>query len=443
MVARINFVKSLYQVLSYNDKKVYEARAELLIAAGFPRSKEQLTYLNKVHFFKKLICQNQRTNLNVVHLTLNFHPNDRLDKGLLIKIANEYLQSIGLGGQPYLVYQHYDAAHPHIHIVSTNIANGGKRIPVYDKGFKKSHSVVYQLENTYGLIRVQDHMKKKAPQLMPQQKVKLERIRYGTVETGAAIISIVSEVVKSYKFASLAALNEVLNQFGIIAYNGVEGGKMRDAGRLLYWVLKENGEKIGVAIRPRYIEGNPDLKNLEKRFAQNRISRGPQGQRLKNLLDKSLKITSSQEEMHRFLKDHGIRAIFRKDKEEKIIGVTYIDNATRTVYNGLELGPQYQALVFYSAMRAKPREKEASHGLPEINEKLPGSKMYPSERQMSDNMIESSSPAQTQSFPASELPAVQVLPDFHYFAYQPAMEKGLQLTRENRKIIQKDRGLGL
>ena len=443
MVARIRFVKSLYHVLSYNEKKVHESKADLLIAAGFLRSKEQLTYLNKIHFFQKRISQNQRTNLNVVHLTLNFHPNDRLDKGILIKIANEYMQGIGLGGQPYLVYQHYDAAHPHIHIVSTNIANGGKRIQVYDREFKKSNSVIYQLESTYGLIKIQDHMGKKSTPLIPQQKIKLERIRYGKVETGTAIISIVSEVVKSYKFASLAALNEVLNQFGIIAYNGVEGGKMRAAGRLLYWVLKENGEKIGVAIRPRYIEGNPDLKNLEKRFNQNRISRGPQGQRLKNLLDKSLKITNSQEEMHRFLKDHGIRAIFRKDKEEKIIGVTYIDNATRTVYNGLELGPQYQAPVFYSAMQAKPGEKETSHGHSETSEKLPGGKIHPSERQTIDKTLASAIQTSTKYFPASELPTIQVLPDFHYFAYQPAMEKGLQLTRENRKIIQKGRGLGI
>ena len=31
------------------------------------------------------------------------------------------MEQIGFGDQPYLVYQHNDAGHPHIHIVTTRI----------------------------------------------------------------------------------------------------------------------------------------------------------------------------------------------------------------------------------------------------------------------------------------------------------------------------------
>lgn len=445
MVAKIKFIKFLKDVLSYNEKKVREANAEVLFAAGFPRDIEHLSYRNKMQFFRKLTSQNQLTKANIIHLTLNFHPNDRLDKGILIKIANEYMQGIGLSGQPFLVYQHFDAAHPHIHVVSTNITKCGKRIEAYDKGFKKSDAVNNQLERTYGLIKIQDHMGKKPNLLTAQQKIKLERVQYGTVETGTAIISIVAEVVRSYKFASLAALNEVLNQFGIIAYNGVEGGKMRSSGRLLYWVLKEGDKKIGVAIRPRYIEGNPNLKNLQRRFNQNRLSRRPEGQRLKNLLDKSLATTGSQEEMSQFLKEHGIRVVFRKGKDEKMTGVTYIDNATRSVYNGLELGPAYHASVFYFAIGSKPQQKEAGKVLAGANEKALSLNTPPNEVPSTGNASASSvqAPARNKSFPAAELPAIQTLPDFDFFTYGPAMEKDLLLKRENKKSIQKEIGLGL
>ena len=53
---------------------------------------------------------------------------DKLSKEKLKEIANEYMQKIGFGEQPYLLYQHHDAGHPHIHIVTTNIKADGKRI---------------------------------------------------------------------------------------------------------------------------------------------------------------------------------------------------------------------------------------------------------------------------------------------------------------------------
>ena len=38
------------------------------------------------------------------------------------------MQGIGFGNQPYLVYQHHDAGHPHIHMVTANIQADGQRI---------------------------------------------------------------------------------------------------------------------------------------------------------------------------------------------------------------------------------------------------------------------------------------------------------------------------
>lgn len=45
------------------------------------------------------------------------------------------MDKIGFGG---LVYQHHDAAHPHLHIVSTNIQEDGRRIGVHNLGNDQS-----------------------------------------------------------------------------------------------------------------------------------------------------------------------------------------------------------------------------------------------------------------------------------------------------------------
>ncbi|MFT3949948.1 MAG: relaxase/mobilization nuclease domain-containing protein [Agriterribacter sp.] len=64
---------------------------------------------------------------------LNFHPSekDRLNKEFFIHLADEYMNKVGFGGQPYLVYQHKDAGHPHVHVLSTLIKGDGKRISTH------------------------------------------------------------------------------------------------------------------------------------------------------------------------------------------------------------------------------------------------------------------------------------------------------------------------
>jgi type IV secretory pathway VirD2 relaxase len=47
----------------------------------------------------------------------------------LVAIADQYMQGMGYGRQPYAVYQHHDTEHPHVHIVSVRVDEIGKKIP--------------------------------------------------------------------------------------------------------------------------------------------------------------------------------------------------------------------------------------------------------------------------------------------------------------------------
>ena len=75
-----------------------------------------------------------------MHISLNFDASDKLSQNELKEIADKYVKEIGFGEQPYLVYQHHDSGHPHIHIVTTNIRNDGSRIGLqsWEKSIGKS-----------------------------------------------------------------------------------------------------------------------------------------------------------------------------------------------------------------------------------------------------------------------------------------------------------------
>lgn len=62
------------------------------------------------------------------------------------------MQGIGFGNQLFLVYEHTDAGHPHIHILSTNVKPNGERISLHNLGRTKSEDTRKFIEKEFGLI---------------------------------------------------------------------------------------------------------------------------------------------------------------------------------------------------------------------------------------------------------------------------------------------------
>lgn len=131
MVAVIHAGRSISQIFYYNENKVKAQVALCLLVENYPMEMENLNTIQRLNFLKKRVALNERTKVNSVHILLNFHEKDKLNIALLKTIAKDYMQQIGFGNQPYLVYQHFDTAHPHLHIVTTCIQAGGKRIPLH------------------------------------------------------------------------------------------------------------------------------------------------------------------------------------------------------------------------------------------------------------------------------------------------------------------------
>src|SRR5205809_6644441 len=121
MVAIIKTSCSLGNVLHYNEIKLKQEAAELIHSLNFGKDTELLGFTDKIKTLQKLSALNHRTQRNAVHISLNFDPGEKLSNEKLQQIADSYMQKIGFGARPYLVYKHTDAGHPHIHVVTTNI----------------------------------------------------------------------------------------------------------------------------------------------------------------------------------------------------------------------------------------------------------------------------------------------------------------------------------
>lgn len=116
MVAVIKINRSLTRSFYYNEQKVKTEQAICILAENYPCEPDELSVKERLAVLRKRVVVNERIGKNCVHISLNFHPSDKLSKENLQDISRIYMDQIGFGQQPFLVYQHLDATHPHLHV---------------------------------------------------------------------------------------------------------------------------------------------------------------------------------------------------------------------------------------------------------------------------------------------------------------------------------------
>ena len=341
MVAIIKTGHSIRAMLNYNENKIREGKAECIGQGNYPVDAERLTYAMKLNRLEKQSKLNENVKRNTVHISLNFDPSEAsLPKEKLLEIAESYMKKIGFGDQPYLIYQHHDAGHPHIHITSINVQYNGKRIGMHNIGKDKSEPARKEMEQTFNLVKAENQNKK---EYKPEPVS--ARVQYGKAETKKAIENVLNFVVNNYKYTSLPELNAVLKLYNIEADTGTENSRVAKHNGLLYHALDEKGNRVGVPIKASMFYDMPTLKKLEKKFAANDIKRKPDKFRIKISIDSASgngKIIILPQLVKQLQKD-GIDTVLRQNTEGVVYGVTFVDQKTKSVFNGSSIGKEYGA----------------------------------------------------------------------------------------------------
>ncbi len=340
MVARITTPHSIQRVLNYNEQKIKKKQAELLHAANYLKDAEQLNFYDKLKRFTNLIHLNERAKTNTLHISLNFHNSDMLSKEKITEIAVEYMDKIGFCKQPFLVYQHHDAGHPHLHIVTTNIKADGKRIDTFNIGRNQSEKARKEIEQKFRLVQAEGR-KISGEEIKPIS----QRIQYGKSETKRTISNVLAHVLNNYKYNSLAELNAALRFYNVVADRGSENSRIYKNNGLVYRILDASGNKIGVPIKSSLIYNKPGLKFLEQKFQQNESIKQQYKRHVQVAIDWAFvrRANLSMKELTDALSKEQIRVVLRCSKEGYLYGITYVDFKTRCVFNGSDLGKEYSA----------------------------------------------------------------------------------------------------
>lgn len=324
-----------------------------------------MTFFEKLEMFTDLNERNLRTRTNTLHVSLNFNPSEQLDAITLNQVASSYMEQIGFGEQPYLVYQHFDAAHPHIHIISSLIKPDGKRIPIHYLGKNQSEAARKKIETEFSLVPANG--KKKTVLTTPAD---LTRAFYGKHETKASIARVVSVITSQYYYTSIAELNAALRLFNVTADRGHEHTQMFLKGGLQYTLSDEQGLKVGVPIKASSLPGKPTLKFLERQFEINKIRRTPLRDPLKRIIDAALSKVSTPTDFKKIMNAQGVHVVYRVNESGLIFGITFVDTNRKAVFNGSALGKPYSANAILERLSVNSEQVHArSTGKTSITDK--------------------------------------------------------------------------
>ena len=186
---------TLYGALAYNQNKVDDKHAKVIFTNRIIEPADGNYDIHTcLQSFEPYIFANKRTEKPVLHVSLNPDPKDKLSDEQLSEIAQEYMQKMDYGDQPFIVYKHEDIARKHIHIVSLRVDENGKKI---DHNFehRRSMDVCRELEQKYTLIP--------ADQKQRQDGLPLKPVNYGEGDVKHQIANIIRSIARDYHFLSL------------------------------------------------------------------------------------------------------------------------------------------------------------------------------------------------------------------------------------------------
>ena len=317
MVVKFRVGKSMNGALTYNEKKLHAGQASILLASRFGGDIGELSFAEKIRRFSLVNQRCTRVKNNTVHLILSFSPEDMISTSTMQAITIDYMQRIGFGNQPYIVYLHSDTGNKHLHIVTTPIQKNGRSINCHNIVQRLCQPARQAIEQQYQLIPAQG---RNQSQTLPFQS--------------SSLSNTIREVVSTYKFSNLDELNAVLLQYGYMASVGKPGSRQFLNGGIQYSKVDENGQKTGVPVNASAIYTNPGLAYLQKQFAKNsgKLDAAAYYQQLQNSwLAASRKYPLLT--LTAFLQKMKISIHQQKDQTGQITHITLVDHYNRAVYS--------------------------------------------------------------------------------------------------------------
>ncbi|WP_317207252.1 relaxase/mobilization nuclease domain-containing protein [Chryseobacterium turcicum] len=305
---------SSFPGVNYNDKKVNKGTGELMLMKNFPSFINEASSQKEVRDYLKSISKNEKVKKPQFHAVISTKFQEH-SKEELTKVAENFMDEMGYGNQPFILVFHKDTDNNHVHIVSSRVdKQSGKKINDSYERLKAQKALSSTMEKLYGLN-----------------------------------ISTDLDKLLNYRISSINQLETLLNRNGYKInrntnvenfYNILKNGVVQRtlSGNQIVFDNQKNDKRAGQikAILKKYKElySNKVFKVEDNRRKESML---PQERKAEGENHSKAKI-EFESELQKKLKDvFGIDIVFHQKEGLKPFGYTLIDHKTDRVYKGSDI----------------------------------------------------------------------------------------------------------
>jgi len=362
VVANIRSGSSPGGALHYNKEKVDKDEAEVLYWQKMlePFDKHGRMDVDAcMESFRPYLEANRRTTNTVFHVSLNPSPEDKLTDEQLREIAREYMERMGYGDQPYIVFKHTDIDRHHLHIVSLRVDENGRKLS-HDYEARRSMDILRSLEQKYGLH----------PSIKGQEQTDREGVRkvnYTAGNVKQQVSSVVRSCLRNYKCSSYGELRTLLERFNVSIEERTGTIDGRSYAGIVYGAMTDDGYGVGTPFKSSKIGRDVGYRALQKYYERSKAALRENDAlgRLRQCVRDAMSPHNTRDEFRRLLKADGIDAILRINPTGRIYSVTFIDHKAGIVANGSLLGKGFSANAFNELYPAPKEIRQVAEQRPE------------------------------------------------------------------------------
>ena len=292
MIAKIMRPSKDWNAIRYNEDKRNKGTAELVgvLNMGAFAEMNLLSTDMLQRYFQAYSSVNTKVDKAQFHVVFSCKGHSKT-KEELVEFAKQWLEKMGYGNNPALIYFHHDTDNSHLHVVTSRIGADGKKIDDHHER-RRSQRVIDEILNV-------------------SRKEELDKAINNAF---------------SYSFQSIGQFKSVLECCGYETYEEEGYLKMKKGGVVILTMPSDD-------IKAQFRQDDEDER--KKRAAQ-----------IRALIIKYKEMCYTKEELSKLMKDKfGIQIVFH-GKENRPYGYTVVDHKSKTVFKGSSVMPLKDLLEF-------------------------------------------------------------------------------------------------
>lgn len=342
MIVKVKSPKSLLRVLTYNLNKVEHGVGAVLYTQGVYNSMEQTPSPQSIYEDMMMQIPSKTRVKNIAFsCSLNPDPSETLSDEQYVQIAQEFMERMGYGDQPFIVVKHWDIARQHIHIISTRADGLGRKIPDKHEG-RKARKIVDALERKYNL-KLTKPDKEKTTKKKPSDLKRAKPINVKEGNVTEQVYNVARQVVQKGAFTTIGGLNALLAPYNLSAKftKSERKGKQYDG---IVYIPMEEGKPVALPIPSKDLGRGVGYTAVKTAMYKSGKRCQEKAEEMRAIIA-SVMITRPKtlEEFTDKLKENGLELMAKRNENGRIYGATYVDRNEMVAISGSKLGSDFSA----------------------------------------------------------------------------------------------------